>query len=271
MYNWYDTVIGQVGGIDHSLPIYISDAWNLSKCISYCNGKNHLKAGRNANPIIIDTHLYWAFTDEDKRKTPSQIAHEASGKLSELDGHDGSVVDKGAVGVVVGEYSCVLTEDSWAKAAANEKEGLVKQFGQAQTQRYQSRAGGSFFWTYRMVRTNPCTTENQNQNQPLNFQLTRPTGLDGRRRMGLQTTNQKQRHHRPAQPPTIPPRHPKPHFASAIPKRRQIRHHIRLSLRLLGRSTPWHLRALALRKGLASWFQRCLEFLGYACCWSVAR
>jgi hypothetical protein len=71
--------------------------------------------------------------------------------LSELDGHDGNVVDNGAAQVIIGEYSCVMTEDSWGKASANEKENLVREFGQAQTQRYQEKTGGSFFWTYRMV------------------------------------------------------------------------------------------------------------------------
>jgi hypothetical protein len=151
MYGWYDSVIGQIGGIDNTVPLYISDAWNLGPAVGYVNGKNSLHAGR-ANPIVIDTHLYWAFSDDDKKKNPSQIANEARSKLSELDGHDGNVVDKGAAQVIIGEYSCVLTEDSWAKAAAHEKDNLVREFGQAQTQRYQQRTGGSFFWTYRMVR-----------------------------------------------------------------------------------------------------------------------
>lgn len=151
MYGWYDSVVAQIGGIDNTIPLYISDAWNLGAAVGYTNGKNSLHAGR-ANPIVIDTHLYWAFSDDDKKKNPSQIANEARSKLSELDGRDGNVVDNGAAQVVVGEYSCVLTEDSWAKAAAQEKENLVREFGQAQTQRYQQRTGGSFFWTYRMVR-----------------------------------------------------------------------------------------------------------------------
>lgn len=151
MYGWYDSVIGQIGGIDNTLPLYISDAWALGPAVGYVNGKNSLHAGQ-ANPIVIDTHLYWAFSDDDKKKHPGEIANEARSKLSELDGHDGNVIDHGAAQVVIGEYSCVLTEDSWGKAAAHEKENLVREFGQAQTQRYQQRAGGSFFWTYRMVR-----------------------------------------------------------------------------------------------------------------------
>jgi len=161
MYGWYDSVISQIGGVDSSIPIYISDAWNFSQCVGYVNGKNSLQAGKNANPVVIDTHLYWAFTDEDKRKHPSQISREASTKLSELDGHEGAVTDNKAVGVVIGEYSCVMTEDSWSKAGGNEKEGLVREFGQSQSKRYQSRAGGSFFWTYRMVRLYCPLTPNQ--------------------------------------------------------------------------------------------------------------
>lgn len=151
MYGWYDSVIAQMGQIDPTMPIYISDAWNFGQCVSYCNGKNSLKAGKGTSPVVIDTHLYWAFTDDDKRKSPSQITQEVQTKLSELDGHDGNVIDHGAVGVVIGEYSCVLTDDSWGKAAASDKGRLVHDFGQSQSHRYQSRASGSFFWTYRMV------------------------------------------------------------------------------------------------------------------------
>ncbi|TKA81583.1 hypothetical protein B0A49_00355 [Cryomyces minteri] len=149
MYAWYDSVIGQIAKIDDTLPLYISDAWNLGQALSYTNGKNRLINGA-ANPIIIDTHLYWAFTDADKAKTPQQIISEVSAKLSELDGKDGSVVDHGAAQVIVGEYSCVLTEDSWTKANGADKSQLVVGFGQAQSQRYQQRAGGSYFWTYKM-------------------------------------------------------------------------------------------------------------------------
>ncbi|KAL2352882.1 glycoside hydrolase superfamily [Cryomyces antarcticus] len=149
MYAWYDSVIGQIAKIDNTLPLYISDAWNLGQAFSYTNGKNSLKHGA-ANPVVIDTHLYWAFTDADKAKTPQQIISEVSTKLSELDGKDGSVIDHGAAQVVVGEYSCVLTEDSWTKANGADKTQLVVGFGQAQSQRYQQRAGGSYFWTYKM-------------------------------------------------------------------------------------------------------------------------
>lgn len=150
MYEWYDEVAREVASIDHTVPLYISDGWDLGQAITYCNGKNSLSAGL-ANPVVIDTHLYWAFSDADKQKTPHQIIDEVPRKLTELDKHDGSVHDHGAAQVVVGEYSCVLSEPTWTKMGNDHKEALVQAFGQAQTRRYQQRAGGSFFWTYRMV------------------------------------------------------------------------------------------------------------------------
>lgn len=90
------------------------------------------------------------FADADTRKSPQQITSEACHKLSELDGKEGKVLEKGAVQAIVGEYSCVLAEQSWKQGGDATKETLVQQFGNTQSQRYQHRAGGSYMWTYRM-------------------------------------------------------------------------------------------------------------------------
>jgi aryl-phospho-beta-D-glucosidase BglC (GH1 family) len=149
MYDWYDAVLGEVVKIDLTVPIYISDAWQLDKAASWSQGRNSLRFNP-ANPVVVDTHIYFCFGDDDKRKSPQDITQEVGTKLSALDGKDGSVVDHGAAQAVVGEYSCVLSEDSWAKGGGAPKEELVRQFGNAESQRFQQRAGGSFFWTYRM-------------------------------------------------------------------------------------------------------------------------
>ena len=57
LYKWYDDVIAQMAGIDPTMPLYISDAWNLGEAAKYCGAKNSL-GSRNTNPIVIDTHLY---------------------------------------------------------------------------------------------------------------------------------------------------------------------------------------------------------------------
>lgn len=151
MYFWYDTIIAQISGIDPTIPLYISDGWNLSQCIQYVLGKNGSRpVSTAANPIIIDTHYYWAFSDANKAMSPDQIIADVPSKMIELDGQDGSVIDRGAVQVVVGEYCCVIDRQSWAKISGGSRPQLVKQFGNAQCDRWQQRAGGSFFWTYKM-------------------------------------------------------------------------------------------------------------------------
>jgi aryl-phospho-beta-D-glucosidase BglC (GH1 family) len=150
MYEWYDECIAAISAIDPTIPVIISDGWNLHKAIDYSMRKNSVYAHHPTAPVVVDTHYYWAFTDDDKRKSPQEITREAASKLHDLDGKEGSVIDRGATQVIVGEYSCVLTEDSWAKRGDASKEDCVRQFGQAQSRRYQERAGGSFFWTWKM-------------------------------------------------------------------------------------------------------------------------
>jgi aryl-phospho-beta-D-glucosidase BglC (GH1 family) len=149
MYEWYDDCIGAISAVDPEMPVVISDGWNLAKAIDWCLQKNSIYVHPQC-PVVVDTHYYWAFTDQDKAKSPQQIIEEANTKLGQLDGKEGSVHDRGAVQTIVGEYSCVMTEDSWAKCGEVPKEELVKQFGQVQSRRYQERAGGSFFWTWKM-------------------------------------------------------------------------------------------------------------------------
>jgi hypothetical protein len=150
MYEWYDEAVAAVSAIDSSIPVIISDGWNLDKAIEYSLRTNSVYVEHPRTPVVVDTHLYWAFTDADKQKSPQQIIQEVGTKLGQLDGKEGSVIDRGAVQTIVGEYSCVLTEDSWAKSNGVPKEELVKQFGEAQSRRYQQRAGGSYFWTWKM-------------------------------------------------------------------------------------------------------------------------
>lgn len=151
MYDWYDNCIDAISAIDPNIPVVISDGWDASKAVEYSLRKNIAFPSRPTCPVIVDTHLYWAFSDADKKKTPQQITSEVMTKLSELDGKEGSIMDRGAVQVFVGEYSCVLTEDSWTKAGDGvSKQALVYEFGTHQTRRYQQRAGGAFFWTWKM-------------------------------------------------------------------------------------------------------------------------
>ncbi|ORY12515.1 glycoside hydrolase superfamily [Clohesyomyces aquaticus] len=150
MYDWYDDCINAVSNIDPTIPIIISDGWDLCRAVEFSLSRNVAISAQPKCPVIIDTHYYWAYTGEDKAKSPQQIIAEVGQKMGELDGREGSVIDRGAVQAIVGEYSCVLSEDSWQKRGDTPKEDLVKAFGNAQSRKYQYRSGGSFFWTWKM-------------------------------------------------------------------------------------------------------------------------
>ncbi|KAF2210973.1 glycoside hydrolase family 5 protein [Cercospora zeae-maydis SCOH1-5] len=150
MYEWYEEVLREVGRMDADVPIYVSDGWNLERALTWSQKKNVTLRGFRTNPVVVDTHLYWCFDAKDVNKSPYDTIGEAWERLRELEGKEGSVHDRGAAQVVVGEYSCVLAEEAWQKGNGATKEELVTKFGNAQSQRFQHRAGGSFFWTYKM-------------------------------------------------------------------------------------------------------------------------
>lgn len=124
MYDWYEDVLESVGRIDSTMPIYVSDAWEVSKATSWLEKRVARKTQRDSNPIIIDTHRYYTFSDEHRSMAPAQIIQTVSTEARALRG----------TSVVVGEYSCVLDGQTWGRVDSNEKENYVRQFGQAQSQ-----------------------------------------------------------------------------------------------------------------------------------------
>jgi hypothetical protein len=158
MYKWYEAVTETIRGIDPGIPIYISDAWNLTQAVTWARDKNKVSSTMDystslkiaRNPIVIDTHLYWCFSSSNTEKSPQQIIADVPNKLLPLT--PGKVMDKGALAGVVGEYSDVMGESSWAQSNNQSRPSLTIQFGQAQSQRYQEKAMGAFFWTWKMVR-----------------------------------------------------------------------------------------------------------------------
>lgn len=149
MYGWYEDVINEISRVDGSIPIYISDAWNLTKALDWANKRHCLKGGPS-NPVVVDTHKYYTFSEEHRSKAPQEIIGSVGGALGQVDGKAGSLSDRGEAQIVVGEYSCVLDGKTWGRVRPEEKEGLVRQFGEAQSRKWQERAGGSYFWTFKM-------------------------------------------------------------------------------------------------------------------------
>jgi hypothetical protein len=86
MYQWYDSVIAAIGQVDASIPIYISDAWDLATALSYVDGKNNVNNTGNSNPVVVDTHKYYTFSDADRAQSPQQIIARIPNELGELNG-----------------------------------------------------------------------------------------------------------------------------------------------------------------------------------------
>jgi len=144
LYEWYGDVLVAVGEVDGLLPVYVSDGWDLQRALKWMNGRI------GGNPVVVDTHKYYTFSDKDRSQTPAEITNRIPNELSELDGKEGSISDQREAQVIIGEYSCVLDGQTWGRIPVEEKEGYVKQFGRAQSSRWQERAGGAYFWTFKM-------------------------------------------------------------------------------------------------------------------------
>ncbi|KAI9734162.1 MAG: Glucan 1,3-beta-glucosidase 3 [Claussenomyces sp. TS43310] len=148
MYDWYARALHEIGKIDNTIPVYISDAWDLGRALSWTNSTGRHAGGQN--PIVVDTHKYYTFSEADQKLSPPQILTKVPAELGQLNGKEGWLCDRGEAQVIVGEYSCVLSEKTWGRVRPEERAGYVQQFGQAQSNQWQQRAGGSYFWTWKM-------------------------------------------------------------------------------------------------------------------------
>ncbi|KAF3920543.1 hypothetical protein ABW20_dc0109551 [Dactylellina cionopaga] len=142
MYEFYDQVLDQIEKINPKLNVYISDAWDLGTALRYSVGKNGRKEA--GCKVVVDTHKYYCFADDDKKLNPWQIIDKV--ELRDVD----AVKGQGA-GCVVGEYSCVMDGRSWGTIQGEERKGLAVTFGKKQNETWWKGSGGSFFWTYKMA------------------------------------------------------------------------------------------------------------------------
>jgi aryl-phospho-beta-D-glucosidase BglC (GH1 family) len=152
LFQFYDRAIAGIANIDTTIPIYVSDGWNATQCIDYIKSKNSVTLGSTSlsNPVIIDNHVYYCFSDTDQANSPQQIIDRVPTIMKELDGKDGSVINSGAAQVVIGEWSCVLSDKTWAKLGTEDRNQMTQKFGQAQCARFNQRTAGNYFWTFKM-------------------------------------------------------------------------------------------------------------------------
>ena len=147
MWEWYDDVVRAVGQVDFGLPLYVSDGWDLRRGLEWCARINREGLGC---PIGVAVPKYFCFTDADKNESPNQVIQRVGSEMGDVLAGSGNVVEKGAVQVMVVEWSCAMSGETWGKASEEDRGGLVRQFGGAQSEQWRKRAGGAFFWTAKM-------------------------------------------------------------------------------------------------------------------------
>jgi len=98
MYEFYSQAIDTIGAVDSGMPVYISDGWDLNRALGWTNER------KGGNPVVVDTHRYFTFSDKDRSQSPQEIIGRIGGELGELDGKEGSLCDRGEACCVVGEW-----------------------------------------------------------------------------------------------------------------------------------------------------------------------
>lgn len=151
MYEWYNELIQRISAIDVSLPIYISDGWDLKRAAHFTRAYNNPGFPFKC-PVVVDTHKYWTFDEKDTSRSPYEIVEKVKNELPELDPSlVGDVfAHQAAVAVYIGEYSLALAPQTWGRAPGDQKDELMKQFGLSQSHTWQTKASGSAFWTFKM-------------------------------------------------------------------------------------------------------------------------
>ena len=156
LHAFYDRAITAISTIDPTLPIYISDAWNLASTVKYALTKNQLP--NRTNPILTDTHKYWTISATDRAKHPQQIISEIQTSPSPLFPTLPPVITSSspptATSLFVGEHSNTLSASTWSLLpdspnSTSHRKSLTQAFGLAQSALYTTHAAGAMYWSYK--------------------------------------------------------------------------------------------------------------------------
>jgi aryl-phospho-beta-D-glucosidase BglC (GH1 family) len=104
MYEFYSQAIDIIGSVDESIPIYISDGWDLPRCLQWTSSRDPYRNRRN--PVVIDTHRYFTFSDKDRASSPQDIIGRIPSELGEV--NPGELCNKGETQVIVGEWYLIV-------------------------------------------------------------------------------------------------------------------------------------------------------------------
>lgn len=130
--NYYSRGTHALNQIDPGLPVIISDGWWPDQWADWLGQENL------ASSVVVDSHVYRCYSEEDKSKNAYQIINDLPGSIR---------WPKDRADFMVGEFSCVLDGKTWDKTSGSRDE-IVVQYGQTQTRAFADVASwGWFFWT----------------------------------------------------------------------------------------------------------------------------
>ncbi|EEQ41860.1 hypothetical protein MEW_01365 [Candida albicans P60002] len=138
---YYSACITEIRKSDKSVPIVISDGWWADQWVKWVQEK---QGSDGYIGVVLDEHVYRCFSDDDKKKKPQQIIDDLQGDVLTNLNDNGKGVD-----FIVGEYSCVLDQQSWDNDKNADRDDLVKKFGQRQSEEFAQKTSGSYFWTFK--------------------------------------------------------------------------------------------------------------------------
>lgn len=147
--SFYADAINTIHSVDRSMPVVISDGWWPDQFNKFV--QENQKKGSTIG-VVIDHHVYRCFDPKDKNKTAAQITQDLHGDLLTNLNDNGNGVD-----FMVGEWSCVLDGETWAKSGYDPNdwgnpqraEEVAKYGATEESLIFQRAGGGSYFWTYK--------------------------------------------------------------------------------------------------------------------------
>ncbi|KAI5954283.1 EXG3 [Candida jiufengensis] len=137
---YYAAAATEIRKNDKSIPIIISDGWWPDQWVKWIQGE---QGDDGYIGFVVDEHVYRCFSDSDKSKSAEQIIDDLNKDVLTNLTDNGKGVD-----FIIGEWSCVLDQQTWDKTKGNRDELVVK-YGQTQLQIFDQRSSGSYFWTFK--------------------------------------------------------------------------------------------------------------------------
>ena len=135
---WYESTLKEVRAIaGPDFPVYVHDAWDTAHYARW--------VGSRKDFVVVDHHLYRAFTPEDKAIPGAAHAQKLHGEFKgPFSGQCGDAQGN----LVVAEWSGGL--DDWGKGMDDpERDRNKREFVRAQLALFEECTAGWWFWTYK--------------------------------------------------------------------------------------------------------------------------